>query len=95
MVYYEKRQNKNFRSHFVEKQLKGTSLTSLTKEWGFVHLMCLRHLLNGIKNINFFYEIKMLVKSATQFEFDNCRTTFSETFSKLCENDQNAYEQNQ
>ena len=80
-----------FRGKVVESD-QGTSLKSLTKEWGFVHLMCLRHLLNGIKNINFFYEIKMLVKSATQFEFDNCRTTFSETFSKLCENDQNAYE---
>ena len=69
---------------------QGPALVSICQEYGINHLFCLRHLIHGLKN-SYKYEITVLVKCVSQFDFQNCCEVFSKSFKKRCDEDPNQF----
>ena len=49
-----------------------------------IRLSCLRHFLDKLKKLDYFYEVKNLLKCTSEFEFQNYINQFSEHFSQIC-----------
>lgn len=55
---------------------QGTSLRALFREWGIIHLACIRHFYHNLKKFDYFYELRNIIKSATEFEYNNSINEF-------------------
>ena len=74
--------NVKFKGKVFESD-QGPSLKSLFKEWGIIHLCCIRHFFHNLKKFDYFYEMKNIINCATQFEYFNCINIFSMHLSEI------------
>lgn len=71
-------------NHKVFETDQGSALKSIMIKHNIIHLKCLRHLIHSFKT-EFNYELTVLVKCVTQYDFDNWCETFSKQLKKFCE----------
>lgn len=80
----EKKTNFNFRNKVILSD-QGPSLKSLVKEYQMIHLFCYRHFLANIKNTNYAYEIRNLVRCTSLYDIQNSNQIYSEKFKEIIE----------
>ena len=49
-----------------------------------IQLSCLRHFLAKLKKLDYFFEIKQLLKCTSQFDFENCIQNLINHFKNIC-----------
>lgn len=80
----EKKLNISFERKILESD-QGGALLSIAKSFKFQHLTCLRHFLYGLKKLDYFYQIKYLLRVTSNFEWENSIDYFSKSFKKICD----------
>ena len=63
---------------------QGSALKSICTSFNFKHLACLCHFLYGLKKLNYFYQIKYLLRVTSNFECENMLNHFSKSFREIC-----------
>ena len=75
--------NIEFEGKYLESD-EGSALHSICDKYSMIQLSCLRHFLEKLKKLDYFYEVKQLLKCTSQFEFENCLQIFSDHFTTIC-----------
>ena len=73
----------NFSGRYLESD-EGPALKSICEKYSMIQLACVRHFLEKIKKMDYFYEVKQLIKCTSDFDFQNYIQQFSNQFSQIC-----------
>lgn len=66
----EEKLNISFEEQILESD-QGNALKSIVTSFKFKHLACLRHFLCGLKKLDYFYQIRYLLREKSDFELEN------------------------
>lgn len=75
--------NIEFEGKYLESD-EGSALHSICDKYSMIQLSCLRHFLEKLKKLDYFYEVKQLLKYICQVDFENCLQIFSDQFTTIC-----------
>ena len=86
----EEKLNISFNGKFLESD-EGKALYSICEKYSMIQLSYLRHFLEKLKKLDYFYEIKLLLKFTSQFEFESNIQHLSTQFTTVCKENPNEY----
>lgn len=75
--------NIEFEGKYLESD-EVSALHSICDKYSMIQLSCLRHFLEKLKKLDYFYEVKQLLKYICQVDFENCLQIFSDQFTTIC-----------